>query len=654
MKIDLTDTTSSKINKALVKGRRAIGTPAVGMVLTLVIVTDEENAYDALKAANEASREHPSRTLVVIKRVSRSPRDRTKSRLDAEVRVGADAGTGETVVLRLYGEVVDHAQSVVLPLLLPDAPVVVWWPVDAPRDPAKDPLGALGQRRVTDTLRGGEARRRAAGPRREPTTPGDTDLAWTRITPWRSMLAAALDQVACEVISVEVAGEESNPSVELLAMWLADRLHVHVRRAVSAGSRPDPGAHGDDRRPHRAAPVRTGRWPRCRCQGQPDRAVALKRRETSELIAEELRRLDPDDTYASALRFGVDRLGGSRRRRSGQRRPLPTADAPAGPRPLPAAARPAAEKALPSASGRRDGDRPTPAQMSPVKKADSPVTTPQLVVHRDKELMAQAAAARLITKIVDAQAARGYASVVLTGGRNGNGLLAALATAPARDAIDWAPPRPVVGRRAVPARGRPGAQRHAGPRGAARLGAAGPGPGARRCPRRTARTARTWTRRRRPTRPNSPQAAGPEDHGPVPTFDVLMLGVGPDTHVASLFPELPAVRETERTVVGVHGAPKPPPTRISLTLPAIRAAREVWLLAAGEDKAEAAAIALSGAGEIQAPAAGAYGRSRTLWLLDAAAASQLPRSSCIRRRRPDGGATRGRTEVGGAPRVRPA
>lgn len=122
------------------------------------------------------------------------------------------------------------------------------------------------------------------------------------------------------------------------------------------------------------------------------------------------------------------------------------------------------------------------------------------------------------------------------------------------------------------------------------------------------------------------RAAGPENHGAVPTFDVLMLGVGPDTHVASLFPELPAVRETERTVVGVHGAPKPPPTRVSLTLPAIRAAREVWLLAAGEDKAQAAAIALSGAGEVQAPAAGARGRSRTLWLLDAAAASQLPRS----------------------------
>ncbi|MEV0503654.1 OpcA protein, partial [Streptomyces spectabilis] len=111
MKIDLTDTTASKINKALVQGRRAIGTPAVGMVLTLVIVTDEENAYDALKAASEASREHPSRTLVVIKRVSRSPRDRTSSRLDAEVRGGGAAGTGGGVGRRRFGGGGAHPHS---------------------------------------------------------------------------------------------------------------------------------------------------------------------------------------------------------------------------------------------------------------------------------------------------------------------------------------------------------------------------------------------------------------------------------------------------------------------------------------------------------------------------------------------------------------
>ncbi|MFD5429810.1 glucose-6-phosphate dehydrogenase assembly protein OpcA [Streptomyces sp. NPDC127084] len=307
MKIDLTDTTSGKINKALVKGRRAIGTPAVGMVLTLVIVTDEENAYDALKAANDASREHPSRTLVVIKRVSRSPRDKAKARLDAEVRVGADAGsTGETVVLRLYGEVADHANSVVLPLLLPDAPVVVWWPVHAPVDPASDPLGALAQRRVTDTYACEQPIAELTA-RADAYTPGDTDLAWTRITPWRSMLAAALDQAPWKVTSVEVAGEEYNPSCELLAMWLADRLKVPVQRSVSAG----PGLTSV-RMETKQGPIELGRSDgsiaTLSIEGQPDRAVALKRRDTAELIAEELRRLDPDDIYASALRYGVDRL----------------------------------------------------------------------------------------------------------------------------------------------------------------------------------------------------------------------------------------------------------------------------------------------------------------------------------------------------------
>ncbi|WP_329397843.1 6-phosphogluconolactonase [Streptomyces melanogenes] len=253
------------------------------------------------------------------------------------------------------------------------------------------------------------------------------------------------------------------------------------------------------------------------------------------------------------------------------------------------------------------------------------MSTPQLVVHRDKELMAQAAAARLITKIVDAQAARGSASVVLTGGRNGNGLLAALASSPARDAIDWSrldlwwgderflpegdPERNVTQARAALLDAVPVDPKrvHAMPASDGQYGSDVDAAAAAYAEELAA-------------------ASGPEDHGDVPTFDVLMLGVGPDTHVASLFPELPAVRETERTVVGVHGAPKPPPVRVSMTLPAIRAAREVWLLAAGEDKAQAAAIALSGAGEIQAPAAGAYGRGRTLWLLDSAAASRLPRA----------------------------
>ncbi|GGX45168.1 glucose-6-phosphate dehydrogenase assembly protein OpcA [Streptomyces fructofermentans] len=302
MKIDLSDTTASKINKALVKGRRAIGTPAVGMVLTMVIVTDEENAYDSIKAAEEASHEHPSRTLVVVRRHARTPRDRTSSHLDAEVRVGADAGAGETVVLRMYGAVSDHADSVVLPLLLPDAPVVVWWPVDAPEVPVKDPLGALAQRRITD-MYAVETPLAALEARAASYAPGDTDLAWTRLTPWRSMLAAALDQARTEVTSAAVESEDENPSAELLARWLEARLRVPVERVVTAGPVVTAvrlgTANGEIRIDRPEGPLATLNLP-----GQPSRTLALKVRSTSELIAEELRRLDADEMYAVALRGG--------------------------------------------------------------------------------------------------------------------------------------------------------------------------------------------------------------------------------------------------------------------------------------------------------------------------------------------------------------
>ena len=299
MKIDLTDTTASKINKALVQGRRAIGTPAVGMVLTMVIVTDEENAYDSMRAAEEASHEHPSRTLVVIKRHARPLRDRTHSRLDAEVRVGSEAGTGETVVLRTYGEVSDHAGSVVLPLLLPDAPVVVWWPVDAPDNPSKDPLGALAQRRITD-LYAVERPMEVLQTRARTYAPGDTALAWPRLTLWRSMLAAALDQARVQVTSAAVEAEADNPSAELLARWLEARLGVSVDRVVTEGpvvTAVRLGTHdGEILLDRPEGPLATLTLP-----GQPPRTLALKVRSTSELIAEELRRLDADEMYAIAL-----------------------------------------------------------------------------------------------------------------------------------------------------------------------------------------------------------------------------------------------------------------------------------------------------------------------------------------------------------------
>jgi glucose-6-phosphate dehydrogenase assembly protein OpcA len=324
MNIDLTDTTSSRINAAMIRARRSIGAPAVGMVLTLVVVTDEGNHYDALKAAGDASKEHPSRILVVIRRPGRSPRDHKVARLDAEVRVGGESGVGETVLLRLHGELAEHAYSVVLPLLLPDAPVVVWWPEDAPQTPSEDMLGQLAARRITDAA-ATEDPVAALALRAETYTPGDTDLAWTRITPWRSVLAAALDQRHAKVTHAVVEGEAYNPSTELLGLWLAQRLGVPVERKVSEG----PGltgvglstADGDIRlsRP-------SGSLAELAMPGQPDRGVALQRRTTSDLIAEELRRLDPDEPYAAAVKFGVKHLvtpAGSTAEAAKTRAPLP-------------------------------------------------------------------------------------------------------------------------------------------------------------------------------------------------------------------------------------------------------------------------------------------------------------------------------------------
>ncbi|WP_030167545.1 6-phosphogluconolactonase [Spirillospora albida] len=250
------------------------------------------------------------------------------------------------------------------------------------------------------------------------------------------------------------------------------------------------------------------------------------------------------------------------------------------------------------------------------------MTPPAVVIHRDQDVLAKAVAARLLTRIVDVQAARGSASVVLTGGGMGTAVLAALAATGARDAIDWRRldlwwgderflPSGDTGRNETGARE---ALLDHVPVDPARVHPM-PSPDGPDGDDPEAAAARYAEELR--------AAARPEDHGPVPSFDVLMLGVGPDAHVASLFPEMPALYD-ERPVVAVRGAPKPPPTRITLTLPALNAAREVWLLAAGEAKAKAVRLGLSEAGPVQVPVAGARGRQRTLLLLDRAAASELP------------------------------
>jgi glucose-6-phosphate dehydrogenase assembly protein OpcA len=293
MTIDLTDTTTGAISGALTEARRRLGGMTMGMVLTLIIVTDEAAQYDAIRAANQAAREHPARVLAIITRKAKAD-----SRLDAEIRVG-ESSPGETIVLRMYGPLGQHADSVAAPLLVPDVPVVTWWPDKAPEVPSAHPLGKLAQRRVTDSAAAEEPREVLLSLARA-YHPGDTDFGWTRSTPWRSLLAATLDQPHPRLESGEVRAEEDNPSADLIAAWLGLRLGIPVKRVVSGG----PGitgvtfgtAEGDISISRPDGRTATLAWP-----GRPDRMVALHRRETAELLAEELRRLDPDELYAETL-----------------------------------------------------------------------------------------------------------------------------------------------------------------------------------------------------------------------------------------------------------------------------------------------------------------------------------------------------------------
>jgi glucose-6-phosphate dehydrogenase assembly protein OpcA len=294
MMIDLTDTTTSAINGALRRAREQQGGQATGMVLNLIIMTDESAQYDAVRAASQAGREHPCRVLGVIVR-----QQRAAARLDAEINTG-EGMPGQTVLLRLYGPIGQHADSVVSPLLVADTPVVTWWPGAAPVVPASDPLGVLALRRITDAATS-DSPEAALAALAAAYRPGDTDLSWTRTTSWRSLLAATLDQPHGEITGGSVTAEELNPSADLIAGWLTHRLGVPFSRDTSGG----PGitevrfsaADGDITisRPD-------GRTATLSRPGEPTRHVALHRRETAELLAEELRRLNPDEVYGESLR----------------------------------------------------------------------------------------------------------------------------------------------------------------------------------------------------------------------------------------------------------------------------------------------------------------------------------------------------------------
>lgn len=300
MIIDMPDTTTNDVNRRLVSLRDEGGAVALGRVLTLVVFATERDVEAAVSTTNDASREHPCRVIVVAPAGSG-----TEARLDAQIRVGADAGASEVVVLRASGPLLERCDTLVMPLLLPDAPIVAWWPREAPADPASDPVGAMAHRRITDTTAAEDpvALLHALA---DVSKPGDTDLAWARVTLWRGLLAAAVEQPPhFPVQRVRVEGEQRHTSLHLLAAWLGQRLDCPATVVPVDGAeaitrvvltRQD-GEIVLDRPDGRVVTITQ--------PGKPERRVALPIRKLNEALIEELRRLDPDEIYEAVLAEGL-------------------------------------------------------------------------------------------------------------------------------------------------------------------------------------------------------------------------------------------------------------------------------------------------------------------------------------------------------------
>ncbi len=309
MIVDLPSTTTADVAKRLVRLRADTGSMALSRVLTLIVVVDETDADEAIDVANAASRQHPCRIIVVV-----TGNKRGAARLDGQIRLGGDAGASEVVVLRLYGPLAAHGRAVVTPLLLADSPIVAWWPANGPKEPSKDPIGVMAQRRVTDAAASTQAPRTVLRRLAEGYQDGDTDLAWSRITLWRGLLAAALDQPPYEPVTrATVVAATDSPSGDLLAGWLAVRLRCPVTIA-RARNRSGIISVRLERASGTVDLVRPldGNTATLSQPGQPVRTLALPHRGDAECLADELRRLDPDEVYKDALVTGLRKCTVSR------------------------------------------------------------------------------------------------------------------------------------------------------------------------------------------------------------------------------------------------------------------------------------------------------------------------------------------------------
>src|SRR4051794_36975743 len=302
----LWDTTGSAVVKELAAQRRTGGAVLSGVALTLVVVADQSRVAEAEEAATAAAEQHPCRLLVVVRRQIDAP----SPRLDAEVLIGGRLGPGEAGVMRMYGRLALHAESVVLPLLAADAPVVSWWHAEPPERMSTDALAVIADRRITDASIASDPVA-ALELRAKDYAPGDTDLAWTRTTSWRSTLTMTLDSVAgrrgepVRVRGGRVEGRPGSATAELLAGWLTARCGTTFEVVKSERA---PGPSGVD-----TVTLQLDEDEEVRVQAdrrgsavisqsfRPDTTVALPDRPLGDLLGEELRRLDPDEPYQEAL-----------------------------------------------------------------------------------------------------------------------------------------------------------------------------------------------------------------------------------------------------------------------------------------------------------------------------------------------------------------
>ena len=299
MIVDMPSTTSSKIGKRLNKLREAGGVVALGRVLSLIIETDAAGVEKAIAAANGASRLHPSRIIVLT-----SVEGGGDSRLDAEIRVGGDAGASEVVILKAHGAASSNPESLVTGLLLPDAPVVAWWPSSCGPNPARTAIGRIATRRITDSacqVNPSEFLKELA----TNYSPGDGDMAWTRITLWRSQLAALFEQhKQRKVTSIEVLGSANSPSAELLANWLALRLGVSATITNEIEGASIQGIAGvrigfvDGA----LEIVRDDEIATIKQTGLPDSSVLLPKRTDQDCLIEDMRFLGEDEIYGEVLK----------------------------------------------------------------------------------------------------------------------------------------------------------------------------------------------------------------------------------------------------------------------------------------------------------------------------------------------------------------